>query len=264
MSHLTDTRTRSEAHEQSLNASQVCCLQVSVVVPMYNEAECITSLMTMLVELDTELGDQHEFEFVLVDDGSNDGTALLVSEAIAEKPNYRLVQHSENRGIAAAIHTGACHASHEIVVSIDADGSYDPRLIQAMVPLLVQGVDMVTASPYHPQGTVENVPYWRLWLSRRASGLYRLGMKQKLHCYTSCFRVYRRSKILPLEPINTGFVGVAELLWRLDRQGSRIVECPATLRTRLAGHSKMRVFRSSMRHLHLISQIWRERLIRRN
>jgi len=233
---------------------------VSLVVPLYNEAACVTSLMVMLVELDIELAEEYNFEFLLIDDGSTDETASLLSEAILDRPNFRLISYQKNCGIAAAIHTGVRQASSEIVVSIDADGSYDALLIRQMLPLLTPEVDMVTASPYHPLGAVENVPFWRLWLSRRASGLYRLGLRQKLHCYTSCFRVYRRSKTVDLEPENAGFVGVAELAWRLDRQGSQIVECPATLRTRVAGHSKMRVFRSAIRHLHLVSQIWRDRI----
>ncbi len=234
--------------------------QVSVVVPLFNEAACVTPLMDMLVDLDVELATDYSFEFLLVDDGSSDTTARLLSEAILDRPNFRLISHQKNRGIAAAIHTGVRQASSEVVVSIDADGSYDALLIRQMVPLLTPNIDMVTASPYHPQGAVENVPLWRLWLSQRASGLYRLALRQKLHCYTSCFRVYRRSKTVDLEPENAGFVGVAELAWRLDRQGSQIVECPATLRTRVAGHSKMRVFRSAMRHLHLVLQIWRDRI----
>lgn len=234
-----------------------------MVVPLHNEQECVTALLCTLVELDCQLNDLFEFEIILVDDGSNDGTADMLLEATVDWPHAHVVRHDKNLGIAAAIHTGIRHASNEIVVSIDADGSYDTLLIEEMVPMLTDEVDMVTASPYHPQGMVENVPAWRLWLSQGASHLYRLGMRQKLHCYTSCYRVYRRSKVLDLEPENAGFVGVAELLWRLDRQGSQIVEHPATLRCRQAGYSKMRIFRSTLRHLHLVTEILWDRALRR-
>ena len=251
-------------HEYSnAEALSVETTQLSIVVPLYNEAECVTPLMTMLTDLDVDMSDLFEFEFVLVDDGSEDGTEEMLHDAIMDRANFKLISHARNRGIAAAIHTGVINSANELVVSIDADGSYDAALIQHMVPLLTPEVDMVTASPYHPHGEVENVPQWRLWLSRRASGLYRLALQQKLHCYTSCFRVYRRSKIVDLEPENSGYVGVAELVWRLDRQGSHIVECPAKLRTRVAGYSKMKIFRSSMRHLHLFTQIWRDRIVRK-
>lgn len=266
---MSQSLSEQQAHKQ-LQDSKVssspatACTGVTIVVPVFNERECVSSLMTALVELDAEMSDSFEFEFLLVDDGSNDGTAKLLEDMVVDRSNYRVLSHQRNRGIAAAIHTGIENASNEVVVSIDADGSYDARLVQQMVPLLTPEVDLVTASPYHPEGRVEDVAEWRLWLSRRASGLYRLALHQKLHCYTSCFRVYRRSKVLDLEPKNTGYVGVAELMWRLDRQGSKIVECPAVLKTRVAGQSKMRVFRATMRHLSLVSQICRDRFLRRS
>jgi len=207
---------------------------VSVVVPVYNERDCVSALMYALVDLDVQLNDKYRLDFILVDDGSSDGTAEMLREVVEKRSNFHMVHHAKNRGIAAAIHTGIRQSRNEIVVSIDADGSYDAMLIDEMTPLLTPQVGLVTASPYHPLGAVENVPWWRLWLSRRASGLYRLVMRTNLFCYTSCFRVYRRSQVIDLEPENAGFVGVAELLWKLDRQGSKIVEHPAVLRTRIA------------------------------
>lgn len=238
-------------------------MPVTVVVPVFNERECASALMTTLVEIDSELGERFCFNFLIVDDGSTDGTAALLKEIIQGKPNFQILQHQQNQGIAAAIHTGVKNASSEIVVSIDADGSYDARLIEKMIPLLSPDTDMVTASPYHPEGMVENVSAWRIWLSQRASGLYRMVLRQKLHCYTSCFRVYRRSRVLDLVPKSSGYVGIAELMWKLDRQGSKVAECPAILSTRIAGHSKMRILRATLRHLRLVAFICMDRAAHR-
>jgi len=254
--------TSSPAESRRVVALDQCLRQVSVVVPLFNERECVTSLMESLVDLDVQLSDQYQFEFLLVDDGSSDGTPELLEEAIAGRENYHVVRHHKNCGIAEAIHTGLRYARHEVVVSIDADGSYELSLLEEMVPLLTDRVDMVTASPYHPLGKVEDVPRWRIGISRIASGLYRLAMPTKLSCYTSCFRVYRRKKVVALVPKNAGYVGVAELLWKVDRQGGQIVEHPAVLSVRIAGVSKMRVFRSALRHLRLIAQILTDRLMR--
>lgn len=256
VSHQQTTASQSNAN------AEIECTRVTIVVPVFNERECVSTLMSTLVELDADLRETYDFEFLLVDDGSTDGTAEALQELIEDRPNFRVIPHSRNCGIAAAIHTGITKSSNEIVVSIDADGSYDVRLVEQMVPMLSPEVDLVTASPYHPQGHVEDVAAWRLWLSQRASALYRLALRQKLHCYTSCYRVYRRSRVIDLEPINAGYVGVAELMWRLDRQGSKIAECPAILRSRVAGQSKMRVFRATMRHLSLVSKIWRDRFLK--
>lgn len=232
---------------------------VSVVVPMFNERECVASLMTSLADVEAQLGDRYAFEFVLVDDGSRDETVALLKAAIAGRTNYRLVEHGVNRGIGAAIGTGIAAASHEMVVSMDCDGSYDPLLMGELLPLLADGVDLVTASPYHRAGGVENVPLWRLRLSRLASQLYGLACRHKLSCYTSCFRVYRRSAVIDIELENPGFVGVAELLCRVLQQGGVVVEHPAMLRSRVAGQSKMRVVRASLGHLRLIGRVVADR-----
>jgi dolichol-phosphate mannosyltransferase len=116
-------------------------------------------------------------------------------------------------------------------------------------------VDLVTASPYHPEGEVRNVPSWRLSLSKTASFLYRQVLRQRLYTYTSCFRVYRRSIVAEIKPREGGFLGVAEMLGRLDLGGSKIVEYPATLEVRLFGRSKMKVSRTIAGHLGLLLRL---------
>jgi exopolysaccharide biosynthesis WecB/TagA/CpsF family protein len=226
---------------------------LSVIVPMFNEEECVDMLVAALAKLERALGDRYAFEFVLVDDGSADSTVSLLEQATAGRKNFRIVRHEYNRGIGAAIQTGLRAARHEIVATIDCDGSYDPLLLGDMAPKLTDGVDMVTASPYHPDGSVDNVPDWRLWLSRLASRIYSIICRRKLSCYTSCYRVYRRSAVAPLTVTNEGFVGVAELLWRLLEQDGQVIEHPARLRARVAGQSKMRVVRAGLAHLRFMA-----------
>jgi hypothetical protein len=131
-----------------------------------------------------------------------------------------------------------------------------------MIPLLTGNVDLVTASPYHPQGQVLNVPKWRLAMSKTLSFLYRRVLRQKLATYTSCFRVYRRSAVADLTVREGGFLGVAEMLGKLDFQGARFSEYPATLEVRLLGRSKMKVCRTVLGHLGLLARLLSIRLFR--
>jgi dolichol-phosphate mannosyltransferase len=124
-----------------------------------------------------------------------------------------------------------------------------------MIPLLADDVDLVVASPYHPEGRVRNIPGWRLFLSRTASAGYRLLSRQSLHTYTSCFRVYRRSVVAGLPLRSARFEGMAEIVGRLDLAGSRIAEYPAVLEARRFGRSKMRLFRTMLGHLRLFSEL---------
>jgi len=116
-------------------------------------------------------------------------------------------------------------------------------------------VQVVTASPYHPAGKVLDVPLWRLRLSKTASALYRCVLRQKLSTYTSCFRVYRRSCMAELRISDNRFSGVAEILGRLDLQGAKIVEYPATLRVRRLGRSKMKLFRTIIAQLSVLLRL---------
>jgi polysaccharide deacetylase family protein (PEP-CTERM system associated) len=222
---------------------------VSVVVPCYNESQALPYLARTLTLTEQELGDRYALRFILVDDGSDDGTSEALPRLFGSQPNYTMIRHERNQGISAAILTGLRVAETEIVCSIDCDCTYDPRRLGAMIPLLTDGVDLVTASPYHPLGSVGNVQRWRLLLSKAASGLYRAVLRQKLHTYTSCFRVYRRSVVLDLDLREPGYLGLVELVGKLDLGGRTVVEYPTLLEARLLGRSKMKVAKNVARHL---------------
>jgi hypothetical protein len=80
-------------------------------------------------------------------------------------------------------------------------------------------------------------------------------LNQRLATYTSCFRVYRRSSVENMTVREGGFLGVAEMLGRLDLAGGAIVECPAVLEVRLLGRSKMKTVRTIVGHLRLLSRL---------
>ena len=228
---------------------------LTVVVPCFNEEESLAYLGRALDALSAGLGLRRGLSFVLVDDGSTDGTWREMGRLFGADARFRLVRHERNRGVGAAILTGVAHAETEAVAVIDSDCSYDPARIEEMLPLLGPDVALVTASPYHALAGVEGVPRWRLVLSRGASRLYRLVLRNKLATYTSCFRIYRRSALDGLRLRHEGFIGVAETLARLDLDGWRIAEHPVVLETRLLGRSKLKVLTATMGHLRLLGEI---------
>lgn len=233
---------------------------LAIVVPCFNEAESLGKLAEGLARLRKALPSRCQPQMILVDDGSTDNTWNLLREQFTNDPQTRLIRHERNRGIAAALETGIRAAEAEIVGTLDADCTYDPLQVIELLERLTDGVDVVVASPYHPAGKVLGVPAWRLGLSRFASGLYRLVMQNKLHTYTSCVRVYRRSAVADLHVRRGGFVGIVELLWLVDRRGGRIAECPATLTVRTTGQSKMRTARTALAHLCFLAGAAAQRL----
>lgn len=238
-----------------LSATAQEIVAVSVVVPCFNEEQGIDQLAERLKTLRSVFADRLQLEVVLVDDGSHDGTADALDHRFAHCDWARVVRHPSNQGITSAILTGIRQARHEYVASIDADCTYDPIQLMALVERIAPEVAMVTASPYHPQGVVEGVPSWRLSLSKLASWGYRCLMPTSLHTYTSCFRLYRRSQMLDLEVRESGFVGIAEMLWHVARRGGKVVEAPARLTSRRIGYSKMRTIPVIVSHLRLMSRI---------
>lgn len=229
---------------------------LAIAVPCFNEADSIPQLAEQLTQLERALGAEFTIsELLFVDDGSSDDTARLLAATFSGDSRFRILRHERNRGLGAAIRTALVAATADIFCTIDADGTYHAAQLAGLLAQMAPEVDCVTASPYHPAGAVQNVPQWRLALSRSASRLYRCVMPTPLHTYTSCFRAYRRAAVAELPLREDGFLSVVELLWQLDRRGAVIVEAPATLAVRKFGQSKMRVVRVALRHLALLAQI---------
>jgi dolichol-phosphate mannosyltransferase len=227
--------------------------ELAVIVPCYNEAEGVAHLQAGLDRLRSALEGETRLELLLVDDGSSDDTLARLHQHFGGDSACAILHHPVNRGIAAAIATGLAHARAEVAASLDADCTYDCLQIVPMARLLVEGVDLVVASPYHPQGRVLGVPRWRLRLSQAASRIYRAILRNKLHTYTSCVRVYRRDSVVALPLSDGGFAGIVELVCRLDCGGGKIVEYPAVLTVRTTGQSKMRIARTIAAHLRMMS-----------
>lgn len=230
-------------------------LPISVIVPCFNEEATLGYTANTLRSFAEGVRDQFDVSYVFVDDGSQDGTWQRLNALFGDRDDCVLVRHPHNRGVAAATLTGIANSRCEIVCAIDCDGTYDPLQLRKMVPMLTADVDMVTASPYHPEGRVLNLSGWRLLLSKGLSMLYRLFHHHKLFTYTSCFRVYRRSSMKEIFVRNERFVGIMEILSRVDAQGGRIVECPAVMEVRLLGTSKMKIIKTIWGHLLWMGQM---------
>lgn len=238
---------------------------ISVVIPCFNESESVNQLkekLRNLLEVSAQRAPTFQWQFILVDDGSSDSTYQDLIDAFNDWPHAQVLQHPKNRGLIAALQTGFSACQTPWVAVIDSDCTYEPLLlIDLMQKAIETPLDCVTCSPYHPQGSVGNVPAWRIWLSRCASLLYRWPMRNKLTCYTCCVRVYRTELVKDCKIVSSGFVGVTELLWRVDRAGAKIGEIPATLRPRTTGVSKMRTLRTTIQHFKLLGSIIKEKLL---
>jgi dolichol-phosphate mannosyltransferase len=194
-------------------------------------------------------------EFLFVDDGSTDGTADAIRREARGFP-YRIVAHEANRGLGAALRTGFAESRGLEVVTMDSDCTYDPLQVIDLLRMLRQGNDVVTGSPYHPEGKVVNVVGWRLVVSKALSYLYWLVVPVHLYTYTSCFRAYRRDVLKDLDARDDGFLAVTQLLVSAILQGYLVAEVPACLTSRRFGRSKIHTVRVGFAHLRYLWKVF--------
>ena len=235
-------------------------MYLSVIIPCFNESDNIAQLHQQLSAIQPELERRGGFELVLVDDGSSDDTFARLSSAFKDWSNVRIMQHEHNRGLGAALRTGFTQARGEVIVTTDSDGTYPFTSIPAMLDLLLPGIDIVTASPYHPSGGVDGVPAYRLLFSKGASAMYRVLLDPRLHTYTAMYRAYRREVIERVATSSDGFLMVTELLVGALLAGYRAAEFPAVLRVRRYGQSKARVWQITRSHLRFQARVLMQRL----
>ena len=114
---------------------------LSVFFPAYNDAGTIASLVIQAVRVAGRL--TPDFEVIVVNDGSQDATAVILDELARTYPQLRVVHHPTNRGYGGALRTGFATASKELIAYTDGDGQYDPSELDVLWNALTQDADMV-------------------------------------------------------------------------------------------------------------------------
>ena len=235
-------------------------IDLTAVIPCYNEIENIPNLSASLFPVIEELQCEQTVEVIFVDDGSTDGTYQALTDHFGHRSDASILRHESNEGLGAAIRTGFAAARGEVIITTDSDATYRFSEIPALLDHLVPGVDLVTASPYQRGGAVENVPAYRLTLSHGASFLYRLLVDWRIATYTSLFRAYRRKVIEEVPFDSDDYLANAEILVNAMYKGYQVAEYPTVLHIRAYGTSKAHIIRTIKAHLCFLTKILLRRL----
>lgn len=251
----TDTQASTDAQAvgESRNSIRFRPAKVFMALPAYNEQEALPELLERIGEAfaDSDL----PYEVVIVDDGSKDDTAKIAAQMSFQMPIH-LVQHEQNQGLGVTLRDGLREAvdragERDIIVTMDADNTHPPGLIDRMVRMIHEGCDVVIASRFQPGARVVGVPIERHFLSIGARALFTLLFPTRgVRDYTSGYRAYRASVIRQAFAEHgdafvgeTGFSCMADVLLKLRNQGALFGEAPLRLRyDQKGGDSKMRVF----------------------
>jgi len=224
-------------------------VDVSIVIPTYNEAlnaENTAEAIAAALEERSEC-----WELIFVNDGSTDATAQVLEELSRKDHRVVAAGYTRNAGRGRALRTGFAKARGDIVVTLDADLSYEPQHIGQLLDALHDEpeTDFVIGSPYMPGGRTENVPFVRLAASRIGNKILQTIVNQKLHTFTGILRAYRREVLFSLELEADGKEIHLEIISRALAAGYRVREVPAVLRSRKLGKSKFRFSGTAWSHL---------------
>ena len=224
-------------------------MDLSVIIPMYNEAENVEATLNRVKEALASF--KGTYEIIAVNDGSLDNTLEILNKLAEKDGKLKIVSYPRNIGRGMALRKGFQESKGEIVVSIDADLSYDPHYILDLVGALNsdQDIDFVLASPYMPGGGVRNVPFHRLWISKLGNRILRFAMPNRIYTSTGIFRAYRKKVLDSIEIESDGKEIHLEILSKALALGFRVKEVPAVLSSRRKGKSKFKFKKTAISHL---------------
>ncbi len=232
---------------------------IYITLPAYNEEDALPPLLDRFVTLREE-GQLTEFKVMVVDDGSTDRTAEIVSTYHDSHLWIELVAHPHNMGLSQAIQTGFKAAlaqadAADVIITLDADNTQPPETIPAMLQRMNKGADVVIASRFQPGAEVYGVPAMRRFYSRVMSILFQLAFTVPgVRDYSCGFRLYRVESLQQAFAAygetgfitEEGFACMVEILFQLKHlQTVTFGEVPFVLRYDLKpGETKMNVRRT--------------------
>ena len=212
-----------------------------VIIPMYNECENASAI------IDAVLSQPHEFDVLVIDDNSPDGTAAIVKDKIAERPGrVHLIERVGKLGLGTAYIAGfkwALEHGYEYICEMDADFSHNPAdLMKLYEATADKGADVAIGSRYVTGVNVVNWPIGRVLMSYFASKYVRIITGMEIHDTTAGFVCYRRRVLEAMDLDSIKFKGYAfqiEMKFTAYKFGFKIVEVPIIFVNRVLGVSKM-------------------------
>ena len=213
-----------------------------VIIPTYNEKENIEAIITAVMELPLE------FNVLVIDDGSPDGTAAIVKSLMAGKFKDRvfLIERSGKLGLGTAYICGfkwAIEHKADYIFEMDADFSHNPQdLLKLYDACANQGADLAIGSRYVTGVNVVNWPMGRVLMSYFASKYVRTVLGVNIHDTTAGFVAYKRHTLETIELDKIRFKGYAfqiEMKFTAHKCGAKIIEVPIIFVNRVLGTSKM-------------------------
>jgi dolichol-phosphate mannosyltransferase len=226
-----------DAQGNSQGRHETLATELTIVIPTFNERENIRPL---IAAVDAALPSDN-WEMIVVDDDSSDGTSSVVREIARHDPRIRCIQRIRRRGLSSACVEGMLASSSPYLAVMDADMQHDEKLLPEMLETLkTTDDDVVIGSRYTEGGSTGEFKGLRLAISRAATRLSQLLLGTQLSDPMSGFFMLRRSFLdrVVRKIYGRGFKILLDLFASSD-QPVKYTELPYTMRTRQLGESKL-------------------------
>ncbi|MFT4534581.1 MAG: dolichol-phosphate mannosyltransferase [Saprospiraceae bacterium] len=210
-----------------------------VIIPTYNEIENVEDIINAV------LSQNEEFDVLIVDDGSPDGTGAKVKEMMISNSRIYILERRGKLGLGTAYLAGFRYGldqGYDFIFEMDADFSHPPKDLNNLYAACKEGADVAIGSRYTKGGGVKNWSNYRLLLSRGASLYVRMITFMPVMDPTAGFKCYRRKVLetINLKKINSvGYAFQIEMKYAAYQNGFKIVEVPIIFADRIKGTSKM-------------------------
>lgn len=190
--------------------------KLSLVLPAYNEVENISEVVQRALEVLPELAEN--FEIVVVDDGSKDGTGALLDQLAAEHPDVRPVHHPKNRGYGAALTSGFAAASGDHIMFMDADLQFDIADLSHLAPFVGE-YDIVAGYRINRQDAGYRILY---------ANIFKLAVRTLFHVrlrdIDCAFKVFRADMLKSMSLESPGALINTEILAKAEKAHASHVE----------------------------------------
>ncbi|MBD2251219.1 glycosyltransferase [Nostoc parmelioides] len=235
---------------------------LSIVIPAYNEEDCIVQTMQTISK--TLEGEQIDYEILVVNDNSKDRTEELLQQITSQNSKLRYVNNYYPNGFGFAVRCGLENFTGDAVAVVMADSSDAPEDIVSYFYKLQEGYDCVFGSRFVKGGKVIDYPGHKLVVNRLANLFIQILFGLKFNDITNAFKVYRKEVIEGISPlISHHFNLTVELPLKAIVRGYSFTTIPIIWRNRTTGVSKLKLKEMGSRYLFIVLYIWLEKHLSR-
>jgi glycosyltransferase involved in cell wall biosynthesis len=224
-------------------------ISLTAFFPAYNDQNTIEGIIRLAAAEMSKVTE--DFEVLIVNDGSKDGTGAILERLTRELPFLRVIHHERNKGYGAALITGFENAQKDLIFYTDGDGQYDVREMHNLLAQLKPNIDLVNGYKVKRAD-----PWYRVLIGLAYRNLMRLVFRLSIRDVDCDFRLFRRRIFETISLESQSGVICVEMARKFDDAGFVMTEVPVSHYPRLHGSSEFFRFRHLAHTFRGLMKIW--------